>query len=217
MRKDIDPRATAKQQVVAVHECLDEARDEIAQVGAKLDAHITRTDENFALAQTSREEIAAAANETARVVRENRGAFDERLGEVKSALDVVLAEQQKHAKTLEATNVTLSTVSKTVGGYEGVRKAVFALAGAAAIGAAGVIGAALVPHFLPPANVATKADVAAHTSDRYTGADAARDRAAQDARDQQILATIQQVEATAQADHQTLVGTDRTANPRGRR
>lgn len=210
MRKDLDPRATAKQQVVAVHECLDEARDEIASVGAKLDAHITKTDENFALAQTSREDIAATAAETARIVKENRGAVDAHLQEVKEALDAVLTEQQKHAKTLAA-------VSRTVGGYEGVRKGTFALVGAAALGAAGLAGAALFNHFYPPPTTATKEDIAAHTADRYTGSDAARDKAAQDARDQTILATLQQVQATAKADHDTLVGTDRTANPRAHR
>ena len=35
--------------------------------------------------------------------------------------------------------------------------------------------------------VATKGDVAAKTAQRYTSADAAADRAAQDARDRQIL------------------------------
>lgn len=68
--------------------------------------------------------------------------------------------------------------------------------------------------FFPPASVAS---VDARTADRYTAADAARDRAAQDARDAQILKALQDVQQTTQADHQTLVGADHAANPRAHR
>lgn len=63
----------------------------------------------------------------------------------------------------------------------------------------------------------SKAYIDAATANRYTAADAARDRVSQDARDKLILQQLSSLQATATSDHKTLVGTDQTANPRAHR
>lgn len=128
---------------------------------------------------------------------QEKNALEARKG-LKKAADAQLALADEVAKVSAKVDDRHAELDRKIGkGWKDFNNSAWKLVGAiGGVILAGVV-AVVCNNISFNSNVATKSDVSVHTAQRYTSAQAAADRAAQDARDRQILDQLAQLKAAS--------------------